>query len=182
MVQPSHAHGNRHETMSGDRMNEGNPPRSLVYLAAAALVVATGIAMWLLPSGMPRVPPPDATGGTTAQTPRSSPLAPGGTSGPPATASAAASNPESNPESDPLSAPARTGGPAATATTTPADPDPAGGEAAGCPPRSPRSSARPSLTPPPHGRVPAGCHSLIQLRPTRNAAPRHLVEGHVPSG
>lgn len=167
-------------------MNEGNPPRSLVYLAAAALVVATGIAMWLLPSGMPRVPPPDATGGTTAQTPRSSPLAPGGTSGPPATASAAASNPESEPESepesDPLSAPARTGGPAATATTAPADPDPAGGEAAGCPPRSPRSSARPSLTPPPHGRVPAGCHSLIQLRPTRNAAPRHLVEGHVPSG
>ncbi|GEM_PF-1531077 len=173
-------------------MNEGNPPRSLVYLAAAALVVATGLAMWLLPAGMPRLPPTAATGTTTASPERPTPHPPThsaqGPSRPPATASAAP-----GPGSDPLSAQVRPGEPATAA-------DPADGEAAGCPPPSPRASSRPPLarsspsgpelaaprsptpSPPPPVAAMPGCHPATQLRPTRSAAQRHLTDGPGPSG
>ncbi|GGM78043.1 hypothetical protein GCM10010106_25700 [Thermopolyspora flexuosa] len=174
-------------------MNEGNPPRSLVYLAAAALVVATGLAMWLLPAGMPRLPPTAATGTTTASPERPTPHPPThsarGPSRPPATASAAAPVPGSDPPA--------AGPPTGEATTT-ADPDPADGEAAGCPPPSPRASSpaplarsprsgpvpetppSPTPSPPPPAAAMPGCHSAAQLRPTRSSA--HRIDGLGPSG
>lgn len=59
-------------------MNEGNPPRSLVYLAAVVLTVCTAAAMWLLPAGqsVPRLPPIRAAATPPVPVPASASAAP----------------------------------------------------------------------------------------------------------
>ena len=89
-------------------MHDGNPPRSLVYVAAAAIAAGTAVALLLLPGGpMPRLPPTHAA--ATSPAPSPAPLSASATASFTASASAVAS----------VSHPAESRGPAAACSSSP---------------------------------------------------------------